>query len=97
MPNESDLDQATGPSWVEGRRSWTRWNDRYWPRRAGWSPAMARLIARTTTAPERWPWSRTHRAVAEDPQLPRGWIAAPWPSRQDHGLPVPAGRARRSS
>ncbi len=97
MEDELHLEEATGPSWVLGQRSWTRWNDRYWPRRAGWSPPMARLIARTTCSPERWPWPRTHRTAAETPPLPSEWVAAPWESGRGHGLPVPAGRTRRSS
>ncbi|MCU1499549.1 MAG: hypothetical protein JWM47_3502 [Acidimicrobiales bacterium] len=55
-----------------GERSWTRWNDRYWPRRAGWSPPMTALISRTTTAPERWPYPRTARAEP-GAHLPPGW------------------------
>lgn len=91
------LEESKGPSWVEGRRSWTRWNNRYWPRRSGWSPSMAGLIARTTTAPERWPYPQAHRANAEVPQLPGEWVAPTWAARSGHGLPVPPGRGRRTS
>lgn len=67
---------------VGGGPSWARWNDRFWPRRAGWSPQMTALVGRTTTAPQRWPYPRTVRA-SPVPVVPRGWTA---PNRFARGV-----------